>query len=293
MQHRICSYCGMATNGLDVEHFRPKGSVKGDPGHAGYWWLAYDSSNYFLACNVCNSRRKSTSFPLEPGTTRIAWDTRLDLRLERRILLDPAEDAVEDLFELQLDDPTCALFPNSSLDSAQQARVQFVIDFFALNLDPEVRKRRALVFEKALRAAQRKDWKTLRTLAMPHNEHSFAAWFVLRAIAPQELSSPKDELRNKFENLWMDLRGQIGEILRLRNRDRTPAPQDQVQLQSICWALLILRNQSPTDDTEFVARIMTDSLARELPEVRAVIVECFRLVSNSVRPFLEEGTPQR
>ena len=26
MQGRICAYCGVATNGLDVEHFRPKGA---------------------------------------------------------------------------------------------------------------------------------------------------------------------------------------------------------------------------------------------------------------------------
>src|ERR1700690_2130973 len=67
MQGRICAYCGMSTNGLDVEHFRPKGSIRNDQAHKGYWWLAYEVSNYLLGCTVCNRNRKKTSFPLLLG----------------------------------------------------------------------------------------------------------------------------------------------------------------------------------------------------------------------------------
>ncbi len=61
----------------DVEHFRPKNSVKawtpnvplgfpfsnGTPG--GYYMLALDIWNYCVACKTCNSRYKSDRFPIE------------------------------------------------------------------------------------------------------------------------------------------------------------------------------------------------------------------------------------
>lgn len=80
----------------DVEHYRPKGKVTdendeevmilGPDGklmaHPGYFWLAYDWKNLFLACRTCNApykdretgRRygKSTRFPLKNPTSRAA-----------------------------------------------------------------------------------------------------------------------------------------------------------------------------------------------------------------------------
>lgn len=96
MQGRICAYCGMSTSGLDVEHFRPKGSIEGDEAPGGYWWLAYESSNYFLGCTVCNSKRKRASFPLLPDATRCTYATRVAIASEGRLLLDPAEDPIEE-----------------------------------------------------------------------------------------------------------------------------------------------------------------------------------------------------
>jgi hypothetical protein len=174
----------MATNGLDVEHFRPKGKAKSDPTQSGYWWLAYDPSNYLLGCTVCNQKRKSTSFRLEPGALRTTWETRANIGNERRILLDPSEDAIEGLFELEWDDLNCRLLPHSGLSPPESGRVQAVIDFFGLNLDPEIRKQRLRVHDEAIQAAHEHDWNRLRRMAMAHNEHSFVAWFVLREKAP-------------------------------------------------------------------------------------------------------------
>lgn len=51
-----------------VEHFRPKGGWRQSPGQPieqpGYYWLAYEWSNLFLACGPCNSRHKRNLFPL-------------------------------------------------------------------------------------------------------------------------------------------------------------------------------------------------------------------------------------
>ncbi len=95
-QHGKCGYCESyvaGTQDADVEHYAPKHAVAdviddpttwGDearPGVAnlrtgsratiersktGYWWRAYDWSNYLFACTVCNRKYKDTVFPLAP-----------------------------------------------------------------------------------------------------------------------------------------------------------------------------------------------------------------------------------
>ena len=114
MQGRICAYC-LTERPLDVEHFRPKGAIDGDDAHPGYWWLAYEAENYLLACTACNRDRKGTRFPLATGAVRVTYETRHTLASERRILLDPGEDEVENFFELT-DNPTCRILLAQALD---------------------------------------------------------------------------------------------------------------------------------------------------------------------------------
>ena len=64
-----CWYCESKELRSDnpIDHFRPKGKVVECPGHQGYWWLAFDWSNYRYACTFCNSRRveaESTEKPM-------------------------------------------------------------------------------------------------------------------------------------------------------------------------------------------------------------------------------------
>jgi uncharacterized protein (TIGR02646 family) len=51
-----------------VDHYRPKGysqqAAKGPKRYPGYYWLAYDWGNLFLACHFCNSVNKRNRFPL-------------------------------------------------------------------------------------------------------------------------------------------------------------------------------------------------------------------------------------
>jgi uncharacterized protein (TIGR02646 family) len=56
-----CAYCETrvtAGSDWDVEHFRPKGAVAENSTHPGYFWLAYNWTNLFLACTFCNQRRQ-------------------------------------------------------------------------------------------------------------------------------------------------------------------------------------------------------------------------------------------
>jgi hypothetical protein len=91
-QYGKCGYCEMMVIGGqpgDVDHYFPKGAVwrlyddpskwgqegkwastvKGRLPHViseqGYWWLAYEWSNYLLTCMVCNEYWKLSYFPVE------------------------------------------------------------------------------------------------------------------------------------------------------------------------------------------------------------------------------------
>lgn len=57
--HGKCAYCESEVgDNLDVEHFRPKGSVSDDPTHPGYWWLAHTWENLLPSCTPCNQKRR-------------------------------------------------------------------------------------------------------------------------------------------------------------------------------------------------------------------------------------------
>src|SRR5436190_9209784 len=55
-----CWYCECRQDrsDLQVDHFRPKGRITGEPAHPGYWWLAFEWRNFRLACTFCNCIRE-------------------------------------------------------------------------------------------------------------------------------------------------------------------------------------------------------------------------------------------
>lgn len=94
-----CWYCESKELRSDnpIDHFRPKGNVVECPDHPGYWWLAFDWSNYRYACTYCNSRRvgaeseggKHDHFPL---FTPPDWNKcQVDSNVEKPMLLDPTK----------------------------------------------------------------------------------------------------------------------------------------------------------------------------------------------------------
>ena len=276
MQGRICAYC-LTERPLDMEHFRPKGAIEGDDSHPGYWWLAYDAANYVLACTACNRDRKGTRFPLRAGAVRATYDTRHTLAAEQRILLDPVDDEVEVCFALD-DDPTCPILPAPELQAAEWARVQEVIDFFGLNLDATVRTKRSLVYEQAVRAIEEGRWSDVQRMAMRHREQSFAARFALARAAPERLPKEEDELKDLVSMLWSDLKVQIAELNKLKARSKTPRALDRRQLQSYCWALIVLQQDPAARLAEVVQDYLTELLRGETEESAQDILEAFRSV---------------
>lgn len=109
-QHGKCCFCEAKITHIsygDVEHFRPKAGYRQRPhdplGRPGYYWLAYDWSNLYLCCQLCNQRFKKNTFPLVDAGLRCR-NHRTDLSVEEPLFLDPGgavnpEDHIEFLAE--------------------------------------------------------------------------------------------------------------------------------------------------------------------------------------------------
>lgn len=67
IHHNKCSFCETRIRPVDtpqVEHYRPKNSVKDDDDHPGYYWLGHEWNNLLLACPACN-KAKLDNFPIQ------------------------------------------------------------------------------------------------------------------------------------------------------------------------------------------------------------------------------------
>ena len=113
LQHNKCCFCESRINHVshgDVEHFRPKSGYQIDEDQElvkpGYYWLAYDFSNLFFCCQICNQFYKKNYFPLADETKR-ANSHRDDLSLEESLILHPEFDAIDEhlVFEAEMIKP--------------------------------------------------------------------------------------------------------------------------------------------------------------------------------------------
>jgi len=108
-----CAYCESTfvhTSFKNIEHFRPKSKIaEGVPLKPGYYWLASDWDNLFLACTLCNSQQthaihgsaiveslgKMDQFPLHNFSH--VRDHRIGISTEepRRLLINPCKEDPE------------------------------------------------------------------------------------------------------------------------------------------------------------------------------------------------------
>jgi uncharacterized protein (TIGR02646 family) len=99
-QRGKCAFCESKVTHVDygdVEHYRPKAAVRQVAGgplrRPGYYWLAYDWNNLFLACSQCNQRFKENLFPLDDPTARVSYHgDAARLAREKPMLIHPADD---------------------------------------------------------------------------------------------------------------------------------------------------------------------------------------------------------
>jgi hypothetical protein len=139
-----CAICEKELNDVhatDIEHYRPKGSEL-DPEAYGYWWLAYDYTNYYLACAECNRSYKHHDFPLDAGSPKAVYGNGAGLEEERPLLVNPMYECPKDFFRLLvIPDPQAStqkkaviLMPKEGLSGYALRKAEKTIDIFNLDL---------------------------------------------------------------------------------------------------------------------------------------------------------------
>jgi len=185
LQQRKCSYCERKLGGLqygkgehDVEHFRPKSSVKawptakqkqqdptrfnynfttGDQSTQGYYLLAYNMLNYTTSCKSCNSALKTNFFPIAATTRVLDSDDFAKINKELPLLIYPLSDVDDDpetliTFQGFVPVPRFKTGP-------RYRRARVTIDFFALDTREDLLQIRAEVITKM--------WLAFDTLQQP------------------------------------------------------------------------------------------------------------------------------
>ena len=98
-QYGKCCFCEQIIYGDgDVEHFRPKQAYRQEKGkplqRPGYYWLAYEWDNLYLACTACNQRHKENLFPLINPEDR-ATSHHDNIKIEKPIFINPGKENPE------------------------------------------------------------------------------------------------------------------------------------------------------------------------------------------------------
>jgi hypothetical protein len=135
----------------EVEHYRPKKGTKNRDGkdhltHSGYYWLAFELSNYRL-CKSRPNRKKGTFFPIVDERFR-ANSNAESWRDERPFFLDPLKSA--DVLLLSFDDNGIPV-ARDGIHETDISRVKFTIDKYFLD-------------ERVLNLRRRETWQASRIL---------------------------------------------------------------------------------------------------------------------------------
>lgn len=129
---------------LDVEHFRPKKVAKALDGteRDGYWWLAFDYTN-FRACGNVGNRKKGGWFPLKQGSLVSSYDAPCE-ESEANYLLDPTDP--DDVLLLAFDEEGNAI-PEPSISEWEKQRVEETIKRLKLNEHEALTEQRRTVWQ--------------------------------------------------------------------------------------------------------------------------------------------------
>lgn len=255
MQGRVCAYCGadISEAGIDVEHYRPKGNVLEDPEHGGYWWLAYELTNYMLSCTICNQRQKKDRFPLLDAAQRVRYPQRHLLGTEPKVLLDPVGETVEAMLAL---DPAAILngriMPNPALGEPAAGRVRQTLEFFRINRKaPQVRKRRELIKE-VQKAVDEGDLEKAKEYAIRYRQHSLVARLMLEEKAPGALPTPAEELHWLMAELASELLQKIEDV------EAGGGELDVREAKELAWALAAIWKEPPSGTSADVEQFLVE-----------------------------------
>jgi uncharacterized protein (TIGR02646 family) len=129
----------------DVEHFRPKKEAKALDGteRDGYWWLAFDYTN-FRACGNVGNRKKGGWFPLQQGSLCSTYAAPCE-ESETRYLLDPIDD--DDVSLIAFDEEG-KVIPAPGASNWEQQRVQETVTRLKLNEHVPLAEARRKVWQR-------------------------------------------------------------------------------------------------------------------------------------------------
>ncbi len=140
--HGRCAYCEawfLSVSFGDVEHFRPKAKVTDDPSHPGYYWLAYEPTNYLPSCMPCNQKAKKNRFPVKGNRIRNPDDKP---ESEEPLLFNPYQDIPSDHFQYcpSRGQGGVELIAGMVIGKSEKGKIS--IDVFDLNREWIVRERK-------------------------------------------------------------------------------------------------------------------------------------------------------
>jgi hypothetical protein len=254
MHGRICAYCGSLASDQrgDVEHYRPK-SV--------YPWLTYEFRNYLLGCRVCNSSRKSTEFPLFSSAKPLQYDPRMledpdflekELAREKRLLLDPASDPVDDWLDIYYEEDLSEVRVSAiaAADRASRQSVEQTIEFFGLNTIVELVRNRNQQVTAAIGALR--EWSegnvasgdNVRVLSNRYTAHGWAVRRVAEVLAPNLRLPTAEEDLKWLVNETLELLDIADRILKkpILDKDRKQVVNRR---EESCWTLATLWKDPP------------------------------------------------
>lgn len=251
----VCAYCECALgrgNRGHVDHFRPKNPARnGD--HQGYWWLAYEFTNYLLGCLTCNSERKGDKFPVRTGASHVTYESREQLEGEPRLLIDPAVDPVESWLRAVLQGRGC-MFDIIATDSETQLRAQGTLDTFALNTDRELVQARTRTFHRAVKAHRNGQVEELRRMASRFQPHGAAVRAYITQYARNEVTLPSAD--EELGWLLEDVDARLRHDQALRSEGRLPPSERPIE--EMLWMLAVLWKAPPAWSAEALERWLTD-----------------------------------
>jgi len=206
-----CGYCeskDSASAALQVDHYRPKKELKGDTGHTGYYWLAYEWTNLIYSCARCN-RAKSSHFPLhiegsrlgKPQNDRSEWLANSNtFKNEKPLLINPELDNPDEHLEFTRDGDVKEKtgspmgMGQKSIDvyGLQREDLRIARKKLADLFNNFIRDQLEMVYDK-LKNGELKDKesfdfllelgfkttiKNIRALSAPENEYSRLGWYM-------------------------------------------------------------------------------------------------------------------
>lgn len=132
--HNKCWYTEAkeSVSAIHVDHYRPKGRVTDlDKNQRdGYWWLAFDWTNYRICGQLINVKKKDL-FPLS-GVLLATPDKSIPIEYEETVVIDPRTDDAR-LISFEMDEDGCIVVPISDADEDEKQRVNVTIDVLGLN----------------------------------------------------------------------------------------------------------------------------------------------------------------